>query len=230
MTNLFIVESKNDKIFIEALIEQLNYDIEVDSPICIDDYECLEGLSESKIVTALKSLQVDIQKKDIQKVGIVIDIDDFLEDERLQWVEKCVKRVFSSDSSLLKTGDFIDICTASGEKVKLSCYFTNVDGEGELETVLKIIKSKDSTFGDCLKSWEECCQSKSKSITKKEFDKFWVSMYLRFDTCSKSDRKQAERKCSMKSFDYIMEHKKDIWDLNHPVLDKMKEFLKIFVN
>lgn len=74
MSNLLIVESKNDKFFLQALIEELNYDIEIDTPICIDDYECLEGLSEKRLVEALKSLLADIQKRQISKIGIIIDI------------------------------------------------------------------------------------------------------------------------------------------------------------
>lgn len=78
MSNLLIVESKNDKFFMEALIDNLNYDISIEPPICINDYECLEGLSKFKLINALKALAADIQKRDIQKVGIVIDIKKFL--------------------------------------------------------------------------------------------------------------------------------------------------------
>jgi len=93
---------------------------------------------------------------------------------------------------------------------------------------------------------------KQKAITDKEFDKFWISNYkylaksfpvfsiirrypkiygqvlIRFDTCSKKERKQANRKCSMYNFDYIMEKKRDIWNFDHPVLDDFKAFLNLF--
>jgi hypothetical protein len=29
-------------------------------------------------------------------------------------------------------------------------------------------------------------------------------------------------------FDYVMEHKKDIWDWDNPALDDLKEFFKLF--
>ena len=56
--NILIVESKNDKFFIEALIKRLNLPyIDVDPPICsIDEYECLGGMSE------LKGKLLDIQE------------------------------------------------------------------------------------------------------------------------------------------------------------------------
>ena len=42
--NRLIVESENDKYFIESLKEFLTIsDVEIDSPICtIDDYECMK--------------------------------------------------------------------------------------------------------------------------------------------------------------------------------------------
>ena len=48
--NKLIVESKNDKYFIERLIKHLNIkNIEVDEPICnIDEYRCLDGIGELK--------------------------------------------------------------------------------------------------------------------------------------------------------------------------------------
>jgi hypothetical protein len=76
VSNILIVESKNDKNFREALINELNYNIQVDAPICIDDYECLNGLSKESLTGALKELKAEIQKRDIQKVGIIIDIDN----------------------------------------------------------------------------------------------------------------------------------------------------------
>lgn len=230
MSNLLIVESKNDKLFMEALIDNLNYNICIEPPICINDYECLAGLSQSKLINALKALAADIQKRDIQKVGIVIDIDNFSVDERIQWVSECINQVFPNSANLSQLGKFIEISTATGEVIKLSCYFTNVDGKGELETVLKTIKSQDSTFADCLVSWRDCLSQEGKSITDKDFDKFWVSLYIRFDTCSNREKKQAERKCSMKNFDYIMKEKVDIWNLEHPALEELNKFLRIFTD
>ena len=50
MSNILIVESKNDKIFIEKLIEILNFDnIEIDELICVDNYEDLDGWDSKKL-------------------------------------------------------------------------------------------------------------------------------------------------------------------------------------
>ena len=211
----------------QAMVEKLNCDIQVESPIYIDDYKSLEGLSETELIKALKALEANIDKRDIEKIGIIIDIDNDSEQERLKFVDRCIKQVFEAES-LLSTKQFIDICGKSGTNAKLACYFTNVGGKGELETLLKAIKAEDSPYADCLDSWKICLESKGKKINQKEFDKFWVSNYIRFDTCSKKEQKQAGGKCSMSEFDYVMKHKKDIWDWKNSALDDLKEFFTLF--
>jgi uncharacterized protein YqgV (UPF0045/DUF77 family) len=227
VSNIVIVESKNDKIFMQAMVEKLNCDIQVASPIYIDDYKSLEGLSETELIKALKNLERKIDQKDIEKIGIIIDLDNDSEQERLKLVNKCIQEVFESET-LLSTKQFIDICTDHGTNAKLACYFTNVGGQGELETLLKAIKARDSPYADCLNSWKTCIESQGQEITQKDFDKFWVSIYLRYDTCSDREQKQAGRKCSMSGFDYVMQHKKDIWDWDNPALDDLKEFFRLF--
>jgi hypothetical protein len=227
VSNIVIVESKNDRIFMQAMVEKLNCDIQVEQPIYIDDYESLEGLSETKLINTLKALEANIDKKGIEKIGIIIDIDNDSEQERLKFVDRCIKQVFEAES-LSSTKQFIDISGDNRTNAKLACYFTNVGGKGELETLLKAIKARDSTYADCLDSWKTCIESQGKEINQKEFDKFWISNYIRFDTCSKQEQKQAGRKCSMSEFDYVMKHKKDIWDWDNPALDDLKEFFRLF--
>ncbi|MEG4306661.1 DUF3226 domain-containing protein [Microcoleus sp. D3_18a_C4] len=227
MSNIVIVESKNDRIFMQAMVEKLNCDIQVASPIYIDDYKSLEGLSETELIKAFKALEANIDKKGIEKIGIIIDIDNCSEQERLRFVDRCIKQVFEAES-LSSTKQFIDICTDNGTNAKLACYFTNFEGKGELETLLKGIKARESPHADCLDSWKTCIESQGQQINQKGFDKFWVSIYLRYDTCSDNEQQQAGRKCSMAGFDYVMEHKKDIWDWDNPALNDLKEFFKLF--
>ena len=121
---------------------------------------------------------------------------------------------------ITKINEFIKI--ESLDEVEIGCYITNVDGNGELETVLKAIKSQDSTYADCLEAWKICLTSKDKTITDKDFDKFWVSNYLRFDTCTKKEQKQADKNCKNE-----VAIKKDIWDFENLILNDLKNFLKI---
>ena len=211
----------------QAMVEKLNCDIQVASPIYIDDYKSLEGLSETELIKALKALEALIDKNNIEKIGIIIDIDNNSEQERLKFVDRCIKQVFEAES-LSSTKQFIDICGDNGTNAKLACYFTNFEGKGELETLLKAIKAKESPHADCLDSWRDCLKKKGKEIKQKDFDKFWIDNYIRYDTCSNQEQKQAGKKCSMSGFDYVMKHKKNIWDWNNPALDDLKEFFTLF--
>ena len=227
--NILIVESKNDKFFLNAIIDYLNFDIDITEPILIEesDYLSMDGLDPTKLEKALKDLKADIQKGEINNIGIVIDLDDQSEENRVAFVNNCLQAVFPDCQTLLKVNEFINLNFEDFD-VQLACHFINVNGTGELETVLRSVKSKVSVFADCLDSWKDCLQGQGKTISLKEFNKFWVSMYLRFDTCDDNEKRQAERKCSMKGFEYVMKEKQDIWDFENPVLDELKQFLKLF--
>ncbi|ACK64787.1 hypothetical protein PCC8801_0702 [Rippkaea orientalis PCC 8801] len=233
MSNILIVESKNDKIFLEALIKHFNYKIEVDRPIFINDYECLGSDNKTKLTKTLKKLKIDALQKDkeIEKIGLILDIDNSSVSERLEIVNQCLKEAFDylEIPTLEKTAEMIKISIPDDDlEIDFACYFMNIDGQGELETVLKTIKTKDSTHANCLEDWKKCIINQGYAITDKDFDKFWISIYLRYDTCSNSEKRQAGKKCSMSGLDYIMENKSDIWDFNHPILDDLKTFLNLF--
>lgn len=203
MSNLLIVESENDQYFIEALVACINVDITIDSPVClIDEYECLGGIG--KLENKLRSLSSQVLKEGIDKVGIIFDADDVgIEKRTCQIQEK------------------IDLVFAEKTDVTFSIFILNVGGRGELETLLKVIKNKDSPMADCLNTWQACLQDKK--LKQKDFDKFWVQIYQRYDCCTKKEEKQAGSKCgneaSLKS--------KSIYDFDRdmPELNKLKEFL-----
>ncbi len=223
--NVLIVESKNDKSFVEAILRSMRSEnTEVD---IIDVFHCMEGLDSSKLETALAENMALIVKGKIQRIGILIDQDKKTKAERLAFVSQAATKAFGQDIELTAVNTFYTISLEKDTDFELACHFTNVDGSGELETLLKAIKKKDSTFADCLEAWKTCLEAKGKTIKPKDFDKFWLSNYIRFDTCSSKERKQAAKKCSQQNFDYILEHK-DIFDLNSTKLTELKSFLSLF--
>ena len=67
--NKLIVESINDQYFIEALIQHLHINVEVDTPICkIDEFECLDGLDEKKLILKIEDLLDEVAKKGLEKI------------------------------------------------------------------------------------------------------------------------------------------------------------------
>lgn len=202
MSNLLIVESDNDKYFIEALIAHINVEIEIDSPVCsIDEYECLGGTGQ--LEKKFKSLESQIAKKGIDKVGIIFDADNEGVEAKTQLIQQKIDLVFGEDSD-----------------TEFTIYILNVEGKGELETLLKAIKSKQSPIADCLDAWRQCLAVKDIAVKQKNFDKLWIQIYHRYDCCSKKDQKQAGRKCSNEAS--II---KPIYDFDKPELNELKKFL-----
>lgn len=236
MANIIIVESKNDKEFFQALINDLNIqNTDIDTPICIDnqDFVCLNGIDSdptkpTKLITKLKDVKTEILKKDIKKIGIILDIDKQPVESRILMVNNAIKNAFHDADRIEEisiVSSFKKVVTKQWE-LQISCFFTNLDGKGELETVLKKIASKPSIYADCLDSWRECLRTKGKTITDKDFTKFWLSNYVRFDTCSQKESEQAGKYCSMSNFDEVL--KKDIFNLKSEVLNGLKAYLELF--
>jgi hypothetical protein len=231
VSNRLIVESKNDKFFIQSIVNYLNINnvdvLEIN--VTENDYLDLEGLSIASLERELKTIEADAQKSYINKVGIILDADDS-QLKNLNKINEAIIKVFPQNQKLEEISQFVTIHSINLEDhIQIACYFVNVNGIGELETLLKVIKSQDSTYADCLNAWQVCLQQNGKNpVSSKDFDKFWISNYLRFDTCSNRDKKQSERKCSMAGFNYVMTEKLHIWNFEHPALDELKEFLKLF--
>lgn len=229
MKNLLIVESENDKYFVEALIDHININsLEVSNGvICdIDDYECLDGLSSKKLVYVLRAVKSKAKKDNISNLGILIDLDEKTVEERLELVNNSIKEVFPSENIISKENDFTVFQIDKFQNINIAVYFTKVDGAGELETILKEIKSLESPYADCLSSWQDCLINNGirdgNGLKKKDFDKFWIQVYIRYDACSRREQKQAGRKCSTH-----VSMRKAIWNFEHECLIELKCFLRL---
>ncbi len=206
MSNLLILESENDKFFIEALVKYLNLDIELGKPICnIDEYECIGGIS--RLSERLKALTTKILKGDIDKIGIIFDADKVGIEDRKKQIQIEIEKLKENLDD-----DF--------NNIEFKIFILNKNGFGELETVLKHIKSKDSTIADCLNAWQKCLPN-SEKLNQKEFDKFWIQIYQRYDCCSKREKKRAGEKCNNE-----ISFTKDIYDLDNVILEDLKIFLR----
>ncbi|MCF7971346.1 MAG: hypothetical protein K9L22_09315 [Methylococcaceae bacterium] len=206
MSNLLIVESENDQYFIEALVARINVHIKIDSPVClIDEYECLGGIS--KLENKLNALKSQVLKEGIDKIGIIFDADEAGVEQRTQQIQEKIDLVFGESPEL-----------------KFSIFILNKDGQGELETLLKAIKSQASPMADCLEAWQACFATKNKALKQKDFDKFWIQVYQRYDCCTNQEQKQAGRKCSNE----VSLKNKSIYDYDQdiPELNELKDFLR----
>ena len=228
MENLLIVESENDKYFIEALISHMQMsNIEVSrGTICqIDDYECLGGLSEKSLIDALNANILQAKKRKIKRLGIILDQDKKSIDERVALVNSAIGSTIVDKSDLIKAPNklFPASIGSNSYTLDIGLCLTNVDGKGELETVLKAIKKGDSVYADCLNSWQKCLETNGKSIKVKDFDKFWVQVFIRYDACTKKEQNEAGKNCNTK-----ISMQKDIWNFDAECLSDMRSFLNLF--
>lgn len=213
MNNLLIVESAGDKYFIEALLNDMNIKLKPTETVCsINDYECLGGIDEREQKNLEKKLKFISNRVDtgqievIDKIGIIFDADKIDIAQRTEDIQKKIDLVFGEDT-----------------KVKFKIYIMNVNGKGELEDILKEIKTKEAPYSDCLYAWKECLEKQNIEITDKIFNKFWINNYIMYDTCSNATHRGKKGKYCI--FEYAMKEKK-IWNFEHPILDDLKEFLK----
>jgi hypothetical protein len=206
----------------------LNVAAEVDKPIFIDDFESLDGLNPTKLTVKLNDVFSEVAKKPIEKIGILLDIDNEGVANRIQLINDCLQNTTAKSAQFISHTNELIRYEIEGVNVEIACFLTNINGIGELETVLKAIKNRDSVYADCLESWKDCLIKNGKSISDKDFDKFWVANYVRFDTCSNKETKQAGNKCSLQNFDYVLEKTPPIFDFEHQVLNELKDFLKLF--
>jgi hypothetical protein len=233
VSNRLIVESKNDKFFIQALVNYLNTNCADIKRIDIAEnaYLSLDGSDPTKINNGLQKIKDEAQKNPINKIGIVLDMDYKQPLDWLETINKEIANIFPlvQKNKIEKASNFITITTEELPDIQIACHLMNVNGTGELETILKLIKSQSSPYADCLESWRSCVEkSSSKPISQKDFDKLWVNNYIRHDTCTNQEKNHASEYCSVAKFDYVMNNKQHIWDFEHPALDELKEFLKLF--
>lgn len=254
--NILIVESENDQYFVQALINHLNLQekVKVDEPISTE-FERLGGIQEdgTNLIIKLNDIKTEIFKKGIEKIGIILDIDKKQEAERIQLVNNSLQNVFGAEIPLLSSvNEFVTIQLDEDLSVNIACYFTNVDGKGELEDLLKVIAKEDSTFADCLQDgWIKCAESKGKKIegkerdttgvdiSQKELTKLWVDFYKRYDTLKR--KKRNEDTTSFRSIflgevmdkrigelKHIPERGSKIFDFDAEILTEIRNFLALF--
>jgi hypothetical protein len=215
-----IVEGKSDKVFIESLIGKDGVvNSIVEELVGVDDFEYSKKIEEK-----LKGFKIQVAKG-LRKIGIIID-QDAKENNRIAFLNKMIQKVFGTEYALKEEQEPIEIKVGE-HTVELSCFIMKVDGVGELSTMLKAIKpeNKSSTFADCLEKWWECADAEKIVIDQVEFDKNWYHYYIKWDNSSHQERQQANKYCSL---EYSLNHKKDIWDFENPILDNLKDYLNTF--
>ncbi len=139
------------------------------TPVCaIDDYECLSGLSLSSLEKKLNELKITIEKRGIEKVGILLDADSDGIESKIELINQVLKNIGAA-VTISDVNTWYDSQTLG---IQMSCHILNVNGAGELETLLRLIKSKESVLADCLDDWKQCAEKRGNLYLQKTLINF----------------------------------------------------------
>jgi hypothetical protein len=231
---LIIVEDNSDKYTYEALIRHINLqdNLTVTSTPEIEWKSISDESNVDKptaLIKGLKALLNDISNEKYEKIGIIRDMDNSNKTERLLLINTAISEAFPTnakpinDVNELFTLDFIQNSTEKVVQVGFSCHFVHLNNRGEIEDILKAIKSKPSPIADCVdEHLPICSQLNEIELREKDMVKLWFNHYQRYDTLSKKDRKSP-----FTTTEYIMKNRTDIFDFDKNLveLNELKSFL-----
>ncbi len=222
MAYRIFVESPNDRKFIQA------FGLNIGKTIAENHfYEKNIGKTSTNITTFVQDNLSEILRGNVDKIGIIIDLDDFTISQRLDFVNEGINNALKGITTInFTTENQIQTLDIQGNNVDFVCYFMKVGNRGHLDTVLKEIASEPSNYADCLTEYRKCIEAKKLKYTQSDFEKYWVDQYIRQDTCKKTEQGQRENKCSMRVLDFVLQ--KGVFNLKHKCLDDLKTFLKHF--
>jgi hypothetical protein len=242
-----IVESSNDEAVFKALVKHINQTDKIEvgnadlEQIEFEIKSANEEQDSKALKEALKSIIPKIIKGHYDKIGIIWDMDEFQQDkkypqtnDRIQYrisqmnnaIQSAIKELplysVVFENAITTTNQFVNLIVQE-VKATIGCYFVHYQGKGELEDLLKVIKSKPSPIADCVDNkLPECLKlHNEKALRSKDLVKLWVNNYQRYDTLPKSDRNDKNT-----TWEGMM--KRNIFDFSKDEVVELKE-LKDFL-
>lgn len=250
MPNFLIVESENDAAFVNALLKHMNASnltIQVGECVCeleknqatnieIDKFEAMKGCDEKRLTKSLEAAKNTLAKSQNAKLGILIDIDRAPNDnktaqdfqarihKRLGFINTAIEKLFGTPNFFSAMNQPKKLMLDEFKEIEIVAFLNHADSVGDLETILHAIANKNKTYADCLECWQNCIKTHNqKQLSQKDYDKFWVQIYSRYDHCGKKEKNEASKYCTV---EYSL-LEKPIWDFDSPLLDDLKTFLRL---
>ncbi|MEA5425022.1 DUF3226 domain-containing protein [Arcicella lustrica] len=239
---IIIVEDDNDKHTFEAIIRYFNLSEQINvsiTPPLIEWKSVQDERNTEKptaLIRALVGLRNDFNKEKYDKVGIIRDMDDRTKEERISLINNALKEAYPDEvnaeiedvNSLLPI-TFIQNSTENELTIRFACHFVNLNGQGEIEDILKAIKKLPSEIADCIDAHlPECLRNDDEKLRDKELVKLWINHYLRYDTLTKADRNSNYTK-----WENVMKYRaEDLFDFQQeiPELQALVSFLRLLVS
>jgi hypothetical protein len=236
-----IAEDNNDKYTLEAILKSMaNQDRAIVASAETVDWEIRNAENDIEnpagLAKSIESLLKEMPKGKYDKIGLVWDTDSFTAAERIlqfnnainkainNYTQKDPENIANFTVPLTEINQFVPL-EVKGVTVQIGCYFIHHNGRGEMEDLLKAIKTKPSPIADCVdKLMPGCMQENGEAAPgNKDLVKLWINHYQRYDTLAAKNR---VAKYTM--WENVMLHRSDIFDFNRvgePALDELKFFL-----
>jgi hypothetical protein len=252
-----IVESAGDEATLKAILMYMKHldTINVNNTdVEMIDFEkkSIDEEEPTGLKNTLKSVFSKVVKGGYDKIGIIWDIDDFHVDkpypqtqDRKQYrvsqmnraIDLAIGELISKytiffETKLTDTNQFVSL-KINDIDISIACYFVNYQGKGELEDLLKAIKSEPSPIADCVvESLPHCLSKKEgeKQATEKDKVKIWKEFYVRYDTLPDNNfpKPNKQRSEALTKWENVMEKRPYIFDFGKDEVVELKE-LKEFL-
>jgi hypothetical protein len=234
-----IVEAESDKHILLGLlrymaqtegVEVSDSDFDWEHRSADPSIEIPSGLVQS-ITPAIK----EVPSK-MHKIAIVWDMDTLTEAQRIQQCNTAIQMAIKNirDKNPDYVIEFVNPLTVAGQftalsvngvSVEIGAYFINHNGKGEMEDLLKAIKTQPSPIADCVDALLPDClaQHDENPVKDKDLIKLWMNHYIRYDTLPSNKRSDKFTK-----WENVMLKRSDIFDFNKTdvsALAELKSFL-----
>lgn len=234
---LIIVEDDSDKYTFEAIIRHIHLqnNLSVATTPNIDWKLIADENNPQKptaLIKALNSLRNDISNEKYDKIGIIKDMDTNSKEDRLLLVNNALREAYPDEAQELVdvnspvSFNFQQNSTGNNLAIKFACYFVHLNNRGEIEDILKAIKTEPSPIADCIDSHlPECLEvNNDDELREKDLVKLWFNHYQRYDTLPKE-----KRKSPYTTTQYIMENRVHLFDFDKDIveLNELKTFLSM---
>ena len=230
INNILLVEGESDIKFFEALIKYIGINNKrID--LANIKMDTINGSDNKQVRLAIKSLETDIKNSPIQNFGIVMDLDEYSNEDRFAQVKIVLAEIFGNENLTEKDGNNLDLKINDKKTIRVTCHFIESDLVTNLELLLKSIVTENPIAANCLKQWFDCAIASGRKIRKSDYLKFWREIYIRYDYCSNPTLlKHASENCTTeKSFNNIfIEGKPQAWDFENKTLENLKKYLSTF--
>jgi hypothetical protein len=230
VNSILLVEGESDIKFFEALIKYVN---KTNTTINLSNFkiDTINGSDNKKLRLAIKSLETDIKNSPVQNFGIIMDLDEYSNEDRVSQVKTVLAELFGIENLEEIDANNFNLKINDKKTIKVTCHFIENDLVTNLEQLLKAIATENPIAANCLEHWFNCATVAGRKIRTSDYLKLWREIYIRYDYCSNTKLlKHASENCTTgKSFDNLfIEDKPQAWDFENAVLNNLKEYLSTF--